>query len=557
MRRLLLRASPSARPRGSYLASLRSARRKGRPWLWALALLLVFCAVAWARPGGGSSFSGGSGGGSDDFFILDLIFFVLEILIDYPQIGFPLLGALILAWVVWKAWQSDTGRIILGVAVLGGQVTLLVLWPAIGLGVAGAAVLMVGVAAVAGFLRKRPPEWSTAVESAPAATSQRVRTPRRQLESLRRADPDFSVVVLEDFLDALYVEVQHARAHGLERLQAYLKPEARVVLAGDLSAVTDVIVGALHIRSFNKDKERARLEVEFESNLTEVARDQSEQSYYLRDRWTLSRRIDAHSRPPDKARIFQCPNCAAALEGIAGGKCSYCNQQVDTGDHDWIVERVHSLSRESRGPILTEMAPEQGTDLPTVLDADVDRARDELARKDPAFTQAALAQRIRLIFETMQVAWSTREWLKARPYLSDRLFQAQLYWIEAYKRAKLRNLNEQTVITKSQLVRVTSDKYFDGITVRIYAQSLDYVVDDEGKLICGSKSEPRRYSEYWTLIRGAKVRGAPRGEPNCPNCGAPLDVNLAGNCAHCKARVTLGEFDWVLSRIEQDEVYGG
>jgi hypothetical protein len=32
---------------------------------------------------------------------------------------------------------------------------------------------------------------------------------------------------------------------------------------------------------------------------------------------------------------------------------------------------------------------------------------------------------------------------------------------------------------------------------------------------------------------------------------------MAGNCSHCKARVTLGEFDWVLSRIEQDEVYGG
>jgi hypothetical protein len=32
---------------------------------------------------------------------------------------------------------------------------------------------------------------------------------------------------------------------------------------------------------------------------------------------------------------------------------------------------------------------------------------------------------------------------------------------------------------------------------------------------------------------------------------------MAGNCTYCKAKVTSGEFDWVLSQIEQDESYGG
>jgi len=30
-----------------------------------------------------------------------------------------------------------------------------------------------------------------------------------------------------------------------------------------------------------------------------------------------------------------------------------------------------------------------------------------------------------------------------------------------------------------------------------------------------------------------------------------------GTCTYCQAKVTTGEFDWVLSRIEQDEVYVG
>jgi hypothetical protein len=44
---------------------------------------------------------------------------------------------------------------------------------------------------------------------------------------------------------------------------------------------------------------------------------------------------------------------------------------------------------------------------------------------------------------------------------------------------------------------------------------------------------------------------------NCPNCGAALKINRAGVCEYCQGKVTSGEFDWVLSRIEQDEAYRG
>ena len=44
----------------------------------------------------------------------------------------------------------------------------------------------------------------------------------------------------------------------------------------------------------------------------------------------------------------------------------------------------------------------------------------------------------------------------------------------------------------------------------------------------------------------------------CPSCGAPTDkVNMAGTCEYCGAHLTRGEFDWVLSKIEQDESYRG
>ena len=44
---------------------------------------------------------------------------------------------------------------------------------------------------------------------------------------------------------------------------------------------------------------------------------------------------------------------------------------------------------------------------------------------------------------------------------------------------------------------------------------------------------------------------------NCPNCGALLKINMAGVCEYCNGKLSSGAFDWVLSRIEQDEAYTG
>ena len=78
-----------------------------------------------------------------------------------------------------------------------------------------------------------------------------------------------------------------------------------------------------------------------------------------------------------------------------------------------------------------------------------------------------------------------------------------------------------------------------------------------GRVVGGDPNQDRRYSEYWTLIRGAEVRGQPRSDKACPSCGGPLEVTMSSNCEYCNALVTTGEFDWVLSRIEQDDVYAG
>jgi hypothetical protein len=109
-----------------------------------------------------------------------------------------------------------------------------------------------------------------------------------------------------------------------------------------------------------------------------------------------------------------------------------------------------------------------------------------------------------------------------------------------------------------QPVKIVEDAFYNAITLRIGAQGYDYTVDEAGKIVAGSKNNLRRWSEYWTFIRNRQAKPiAMRADLNCPNCGAPLKVNHAGVCQFCGGKITSGEFDWVLSKIEQDESYGG
>lgn len=145
-----------------------------------------------------------------------------------------------------------------------------------------------------------------------------------------------------------------------------------------------------------------------------------------------------------------------------------------------------------------------------------------------------------------------------RPHETDNIFQMHQYWIEAYKRQGLRNVLDQFVIKAMQPVKISADAFYNSITVRIWAEGYDYTTDQEGRVVSGSKNTVRRWSEYWTFIRNRQAKPLEKkGELNCPNCGAPLQVNASGICEFCGGKITSGEFDWVLSLIEQDESYSG
>ena len=265
------------------------------------------------------------------------------------------------------------------------------------------------------------------------------------------------------------------------------------------------------------------------------------------------------SKPPEKARSFQCPNCGAPFGPEGGDRCQYCGQVVSGGRFDWSVEAIDLLRLEERPPALTSTVQEVGTDfaddLPSPAERPLGRAGARGSRRDHGGAQRPAPADLRRAQRRAGRAGTSRA---ARPYVSDGLFDYLQYWITAYETQGLRNVLEGMRIAEWKTVKIVRDRHYDSLTVRLWGSGRDSTVREAtGEVVSGDPRHDRLYSEYWTLIRGAGVKGAPRADKSCPNCGAPLDVNMAGQCEHCGAKITSGEFDWVLSKIEQDDSYTG
>ncbi len=395
--------------------------------------------------------------------------------------------------------------------------------------------------------------------------------PATDLDAIRGVDPEFSVVLFEDFAYALYAKAHESRAdrRQLDALAPYLSAAARDELASRRpvgSPVSGVVIGAmravgLRLPDGSAPSPEARpqigLALEFESNMT-VGAGTGDATLYVRERWHLVRDAAVRSRPPEAVHSFHCPNCGAPFGPGGGDRCEYCGEVVSGGRFDWSVVVTEPLEIESRPPQLTGTVEEVGTDWPTIMHPAVGERWAELAQADPASGAEAIVARLQLIYGELNPAWTALDLAPVRGFVSDGLFDYLQYWIAAYRQQKLRNQLNGMRLTRWQIAKVVRDRHFDAVTFRIWASGRDFTVRQAtGEVVGGDPNADRDYSEYWTLIRGAGVRGAPRADKNCPNCGAPLEVNMAGRCNHCDAKITSGEFDWVLSKIEQDESYAG
>src|SRR5438105_3198177 len=422
-------------------------------------VIAALAADVFARVGGGGSYGGGGGhggggGGGAGALIYLLIRFLLWLTIEHPVIGIPV-DIIVIGLVIY--WFTRPSK-----KTVGATSSSI-------LGVSGAAATP---APQEGF--------------------------QREFNQLRRFDPNFSEIIFTDFSYALYGRAHEARGHGpkaLDLLSPYLSEQARASLlqlnSPNLKAVQGVIVGAMQVADVRGlASPTLCISIEFDANYTEFTPREGdprgEMSYYVRERWELERKRDVLSPTPEQATALHCPRCGAPLQKDTVGACAFCQTRIDSGEFQWYVRSVTTLSREARGPLLTSDVQEVGTDYSTIMQPNFAAVRATFEQNNPEFSWAEFQARARLIFNELQEAWSTLNWERARPHETDNIFQMHRYWIEAYQRQGLRNALDQYQITAMQTTKIKEDAFYHAITLRIFAQGYDYTVNKDGGVVAGS-----------------------------------------------------------------------
>lgn len=493
--------------------------------------LLLVAGEAWARVGGGQGYSGGGsrssgggsysggGGGGDGGAIIELLIWLC---IRHPAIGIPLTLFVVGVVIYTKFHQRDSGYV---------------------------------------SHRTRTSSPRTLDVAAPLS---RAMNPKAVVEQ----DPNFSEPLFIDFVQLAYVRAQVARGDGQTEALRPLMTDAAIASLlsqrGNLKEVRDVIFGSTNLAGLRQAGGRLHLQVELETNLTEV-RPSGESQVLRKERWTFGRQLGVLSPGPEGMRSLGCPSCGSTQAITLDGRCPNCSTVRTGGASQWEVETFQVLQSAALTAPQLQLGGgmEHGTQLRTVQAPDLGPQSRALLARHPAFAWETFNATVESIFLKLQEAWSTQRWELARPYETDALFQTHRFWMERYRRFGLVNKVEQVSVRRIELARIGVDAFYESITVRVFASMLDWTEQGpQKKVVAGSTSEKRVMSEYWTFIRriGGKARpdGGGWDAEHCPSCGAPLDnVSQTGVCGYCEATITTGDFDWVLTRIEQDEAYRG
>jgi predicted lipid-binding transport protein (Tim44 family) len=400
-------------------------------------------------------------------------------------------------------------------------------------------------------------------QSPPAAAF--AATLRPVVDRIRAQDPGFELEVFLQRAEMTFFLVKRGmQQNNAAAVRPFLSDAVFEQVAGGIAAsaaqhrhalLESLNVRAVHVQNAQCDDAQQRLQVHFDlvyrakvlGDGNQVLADE-QADHRHGERWTFIRKTGALTPTNGGVTAARCPACGAELRLNLDGTCAHCRASVTNGTVDWIVAGV-------------EEAPFVGysNDSSLAIAApSIEQGIAALQAADPGFSPEAFRERVGTAFLALQDAWCKQNLDAGRAFLSPGAYftwRAQLETLAAEGR---RNVMEQSTVQLIEPILIVHGRVYDDITVRISAAAADFEVDRDNHIVFGDRVV-RPFTEDWTFQRSVGVATTQKPgtlENTCPNCGAPIALTQIGECRYCKAAVTSGKFDWVVSRIAQEDMSG-
>ena len=121
---------------------------------------------------------------------------------------------------------------------------------------------------------------------------------------------------------------------------------------------------------------------------------------------------------------------------------------------------------------------------------------------DPSFHEKNFKDLAEDIFFKIQGGWTRRDLSGVRNLLTPEMFGILKQDLDDLIARKQINRMENIAVREVEIVEAGQDRGEEYITVRLYANLLDYLVDEKSaQVISGSSSDPVKFVEYWTFTR--------------------------------------------------------
>jgi predicted lipid-binding transport protein (Tim44 family) len=156
----------------------------------------------------------------------------------------------------------------------------------------------------------------------------------------------------------------------------------------------------------------------------------------------------------------------------------------------------YSFPGPTPGPIFTPPPAEEHTG------GTVSEGLSHIKSMDASFEEKKFKDLAGDIFFKIQGSWTRRDLSAVRNLLTPQMFDILKKDLDDLLSRKQINRLENIAVREVEIVDAGQERGEDTLTVRLYANLLDYVVDEKsGQVLSGSSSEPVKFVEFWTFTR--------------------------------------------------------
>lgn len=132
---------------------------------------------------------------------------------------------------------------------------------------------------------------------------------------------------------------------------------------------------------------------------------------------------------------------------------------------------------------------------------DVATGLSHIRQMDYTFDEQRFTDGVMDLFFKIQGAWMNRDLAPVASLLTPQMRQNLQSDVDILLRDHKINRLENIAVRSVDIIEAWQESGQDYITTLIYANLLDYTTSESGEVVTGSKSDPVKFEEYWTVTR--------------------------------------------------------